>query len=199
MKGVSIKIVLVGDSGVGKTTFINKYVNDKFDHFEPPTLSGGFRKKAIEFPDLNTKVTLNIWDTAGQEKFRAIVSNYYNDADSAIVMYDITSADSLEAAKTWIDEVQKKAPAHVKIYLCGSKSDLDDKRKVPLKVGLETAKEFDALFGETSSKANIGVDETFNTIAREYLLLHKDDALEEPHKSFGIRKGKTSKGKGKCN
>mmetsp|Transcript_26399 Transcript_26399/g.30523 ORF Transcript_26399/g.30523 Transcript_26399/m.30523 type:complete len:88 (+) Transcript_26399:17-280(+) len=77
----TMKVVLIGDSGVGKTTFINKYVTDTFDAFEPPTISGGFRKRQIEFKDLNVKVTLQIWDTAGQEKFKAIVSNYYKDAN----------------------------------------------------------------------------------------------------------------------
>ena len=80
MKNLTMKVVLIGDSGVGKTTLINKYVTDTFDAFEPPTISGGFRKKPIDLKDINVRVTLQIWDTAGQEKFKAIVSNYYKDA-----------------------------------------------------------------------------------------------------------------------
>ena len=80
MRNVTMKVVLIGDSGVGKTTLINKYVHDTFDAFEPSTISGGFRKKVVKFKDLNTNVTLQIWDTAGQERFRSIVSNYYKDA-----------------------------------------------------------------------------------------------------------------------
>ncbi len=84
-KAVSIKIVLIGDSGVGKTTLVNRYVMDTFDPFEPPTLSGGFRTKEVVFEELKTKVSLQIWDTAGQERFKALVENYYKNAQFAIV------------------------------------------------------------------------------------------------------------------
>lgn len=109
-KNVSMKVVLVGDSGVGKTTLINKYVTDTFDAYEPPTISGGFRKKVVELPKLGMKVTLQIWDTAGQERFKSIVGNYYKDANCAVVMYDITSEESFTSAKNWVYEVKSKAP-----------------------------------------------------------------------------------------
>ena len=112
-----MKVVLVGDSGVGKTTLINRYTNDEFDPYEASTISGGFRRKTVELEDLKTKVSLQIWDTAGQERFRAIVSNYYNDSHYAVVMYDITCSDSFDGSKTWIDEVRNKAPENVKIFL----------------------------------------------------------------------------------
>nr|ABY63656.1 Rab GTPase 43 [Euplotes octocarinatus] len=169
MKNVTMKVVLIGDSGVGKTTLINKYVTDTFDAFEPPTISGGFRKKPVELKDLNVRVTLQIWDTAGQEKFKAIVSNYYRDAHCAVVMYDVTCEESFQSAKNWIYEVKSKAPENSKIFLCGGKLDLEDKREVSLQAGHRLAKEHGCLFGENSAKTSIGVVETFEKIARVYV------------------------------
>ena len=198
-KNFAIKIVLIGDSGVGKTTLINRYVSDKFDHYEPPTISGGFRKKVLELPDHNAKVTLQIWDTAGQEKFRAIVGNYYTDARCAVVMYDITSQDSFESTKAWIKEVKNKAPENVMIYLWGSKLDLEDKRGVTLQSGHKLSKEEGAYFGETSSKLNIGVAEVFEKIATEYVEKFAEEESKEAKKTVSLKKPKAGKeGKKGC-
>ena len=116
-KTVTMKVVLIGDSGVGKTTLINRYVMDTFDAFEPPTISGGFRKKDVILDELKARVSLQIWDTAGQEKFKSLVENYYQNAQCAIVVYDITSEESFDAARNWIDEVKEKAPEDVQIFI----------------------------------------------------------------------------------
>eukprot|EP00345_Euplotes_harpa_P009329 CAMPEP_0168341960 /NCGR_PEP_ID=MMETSP0213-20121227/15055_1 /TAXON_ID=151035 /ORGANISM="Euplotes harpa, Strain FSP1.4" /LENGTH=112 /DNA_ID=CAMNT_0008348657 /DNA_START=46 /DNA_END=385 /DNA_ORIENTATION=- len=112
-----MKVVLIGDSGVGKTTLINKYVNDTFDDSSRRPSPEGSGNKVVKLKEMKTNVTLQIWDTAGQERFRSIVSNYYKDAHCAIVVFDITSKESFDAAKTWIDDVKSKAPEKVMIYL----------------------------------------------------------------------------------
>ena len=124
--------------------------------------------KVIKFKDLNTNVTLQIWDTAGQERFRSIVSNYYKDAHWAIVVYDITSRESFDAAKAWIDDVKNKAPENVMIFLWGSKVDLENNRDVSFQSAHKLAKDNGWLFGETSAKTNTGVTETFEKIAKIY-------------------------------
>ena len=124
--------------------------------------------KLVELPKINTKVTLQIWDTAGQEKFKSIVGNYYKDAQCAIVMYDITSDNSFQGAKNWIQEVKGKAPENCFIFLCGSKLDLDDNREVTLQNGHRLSKDEGWLFGETSAKTNISVAEIFTKIAKKY-------------------------------
>ena len=200
---LTMKVVLIGDSGVGKTTLINRYVVDTFDAFEPPTISGGFRKKNVKIDALKTQVSLQIWDTAGQEKFKAIVGNYYKDAQCAIVVYDITAEESFEAARNWIEEVKEKAPEGVIIHLCGSKSDLEDTRRISLVEGYQMAKEYNWLFGETSAKKNVGVHEVFENVAKAYAESSKGKGKSDPNQrrmtlQLDSDKNKDKKGKWKC-
>ena len=124
--------------------------------------------KAVNLEDLLVRVTLHIWDTAGQEKFKAIVSNYYKDAHCAVIMYDITSEESFQSAKNWIYEVKSKAPENCILFLCGGKVDLEENREVTLQAGHKLAKEHGILFGETSAKVNIGIVEMYEKVARIY-------------------------------
>ena len=190
-----MKVVLIGDSGVGKTTIINRYVSDTFDAYEPPTISGGFRKKAVKLPDKNAKVTLQIWDTAGQEKFKSIVGNYYKDAQCAIVMYDITSSESFEAAKNWIKEVQNTAPQDVIISIWGSKVDLEDQRQISFQKGYALANELGGLFGETSAKKNIYVSETFENIAKKFIESHAHKVQDIRRQTLSLEVNNKKKGK----
>ena len=192
-KAWTCKVVLIGDSGVGKTTLINRYVMDNFDAFEPPTISGGFRKKEVIVDEAKTKVSLQIWDTAGQEKFKALVENYYKNAQSAIVVYDITSEESFDAARTWIKEVKEKAPEDVIIFIWGSKSDLDDQRRVELIHGMKLAKENDWLFGETSAKKNIGVQDAFEALAKKYAEIRANKPKDPSRDTITLGKKKEKK------
>ena len=196
-KAVSIKIVLIGDSGVGKTTLVNRYVMDTFDPFEPPTLSGGFRTKEVVFEELKTKVSLQIWDTAGQERFKALVENYYKNAQFAIVWYDITQEESFDAARNWIEEVKEKAPEDVQFYICATKSDLNDQRSIQIVHGIKLAKEYNALFGETSAKKSAGVNEAFEEIARNYVENYDSHAPVADRNDTVHLEGKKTKKKGK--
>ena len=194
---MNIKVVLIGDSGVGKTTLINRYVMDTFDAFEPPTISGGFRRKDVILDELQTRVTLQIWDTAGQEKFKSLVENYYKNAQCAIVVYDITSEESFDTARNWIEEVKEKAPEDVQIFICGSKSDLDDQRRIQIVHGMKMAKEYNALFGETSAKKNIGVSDAFEAMARNFVENSPKNFTSDQRKDTINLNSKLKKGRGK--
>ena len=194
---MNIKVVLIGDSGVGKTTLINRYVMDTFDEFEPPTISGGFRRKDVILDELQTRVTLQIWDTAGQEKFKSLVENYYKNAQCAIVVYDITSEESFDTARNWIEEVKEKAPEDVQIFICGSKSDLDDQRRIQIVHGMKMAKEYNALFGETSAKKNIGVSDAFEAMARNFVENSPKNFTSGQRKDTINLNSKLKKGRGK--
>ncbi|CAI2380664.1 unnamed protein product [Moneuplotes crassus] len=185
LKEVTIKVVLIGDAGVGKTTLINRYLMDTFDPFEPPTLSGGFRTKDVILEDLHTKVTLQIWDTAGQERFRALVENYYREAQFVLVCYEIISEESFDAARNWIEEVKDKAPEEAQFFICGTKSDLNDQRMIQTIHGMRLAKEYNAQFGETSAKKNNGVNEVFEEIAKKYV----ETIKRSPVRSSTIKTG----------
>ena len=194
---MNIQVVLIGDSGVGKTTLINRYVMDTFDAFEPPTISGGFRRKDVILDELQTRVTLQIWDTAGQEKFKSLVENYYKNAQCAIVVYDITSEESFDTARNWIEEVKEKAPEDVQIFICGSKSDLDDQRRIQIVHGMKMAKEYNALFGETSAKKNIGVSDAFEAMARNFVENSPKNFTSDQRKDTINLNSKPKKGRGK--
>ena len=197
----TVKVVLIGDSGVGKTTLIDRYVVDQFDQFNPPTISGGFRKKVIKIPEKNAKVTLQIWDTAGQEKFKAIVGNYYKDANWAIVVYDTTSTESFESAKNWIKEVRETAPEDVMIYLWGSKVDLKDNRQISLNKASSYANNNDLMFGETSAKNNIYVTEVFESIAHKYIVSNEFKQESDRRQTLSLatnQKSNKKKGGWKC-
>ena len=125
------KVVLVGDSGVGKTAFINWFVLDKFDPHSPPTLNVGFRSRVVTLPEEGVKLKLQIWDTAGQEKYKCLTKNYYHDAQAAIVVYDTTDEDTFEQAKKWISEVEESTESDIVFAIVGNKCDLEDQKVVP--------------------------------------------------------------------
>ena len=101
-KIITRKVVLVGDSGVGKTSLIGRFVLDRFDPHSPPSLNVGFRSKTVHLEEENVSIKLQIWDTAGQEKYKSLTRSYYQDAKAAIVVFDITNSTSFEEAKKWI-------------------------------------------------------------------------------------------------
>ena len=117
------KVVILGDSGVGKTSILNRYLFDKFDNSSMPTLGGSFKSKLLNVGEGDIK--LNLWDTAGQEKFKSLTRMYYQDAEAAIIVYDTTFRESFDSAKNWVQDLKQNSTSpDVIIAIVGNKCDL---------------------------------------------------------------------------
>ncbi len=160
----STKIVLLGETGVGKTSIAIRFAQDKFAPYQESTIGAGFLSKIQERPEHMVKY--EIWDTAGQERYRALVPLYYRGANIAIIVYDITAKPSFQQAKIWVNRVQKEHPA-CKIYLVGNKLDDPSKRIIQTDTADKYADEKDIVFMEVSAKTKDNIDELFNIIADE--------------------------------
>jgi len=150
---------------VGKSSVVERFVNNEFFEHHLATIGAAFLTKTIQTDNVDVK--FEIWDTAGQERYRSLASMYYRDAAAALVMYDITARDSLDAAKTWIGELQKQQQPPLVIALAGNKLDLEQKRVVASDIGIQTAKDMGCIFMETSAKTGEHVQEIFSAIARK--------------------------------
>jgi len=164
------KLVLLGESAVGKSSLVLRFVKDQFDDFRESTIGAAFLTQTISIDD-NTTVKFEIWDTAGQERYKSLAPMYYRNANAAVVVYDITQASSLDKAKSWIKELQRQANENIIIALAGNKLDLvtsqPDKRAVATEEAEAYAKESGLLFFETSAKTSEGVRELFTSIAKK--------------------------------
>ncbi|XP_045890670.1 ras-related protein Rab-37-like isoform X2 [Micropterus dolomieu] len=170
------KTILVGDSGVGKTSLLVQYDQGKFIPGSfTATVGIGFTNKVVDVDNL--KVKLQIWDTAGQERFRSVTHAYYRDAQALLLIYDITSKQSFDNIRAWLSEVHEYAQKDVVIMLLGNKSDMAAERAVKMEDGEKLAKEYGVPFMETSAKTGVNVDLAFLAIAKE--LKHR--ATQQPN------------------
>lgn len=166
----SHKVVLLGQTAVGKTCLISRFVSNIFLQNFVPTLGGTFHSKEIKYETIKKRIKLEIWDTAGQEKYRSITKMYYKDASAAIIVYDITRRDTFEEIKNfWIDEVKENAPEGLLIFIVGNKSDYYEYEEVPKKEAEDFAKSIKSEFKETSAKEGTGVEELFYEIGLKIL------------------------------
>eukprot|EP00455_Lapot_gusevi_P000001 TRINITY_DN0_c0_g1_i1.p1 TRINITY_DN0_c0_g1~~TRINITY_DN0_c0_g1_i1.p1 ORF type:complete len:213 (-),score=68.37 TRINITY_DN0_c0_g1_i1:269-907(-) len=160
------KLVLIGDSGVGKSCLLLRFADDNFTDSYISTIGVDFRFRTVSIDKKTVK--LQIWDTAGQERFRTITSAYYRGADGIILVYDVTSMESFEHVEEWLGEVNRYATENTTKLLVGNKADMSDKR-----VSEETARRFADKLGipfiETSAKNATNVDAAFLTMARELI------------------------------
>eukprot|EP01095_Lingulamoeba_sp_RSL-Kostka_P006775 TRINITY_DN2144_c0_g1_i2.p1 TRINITY_DN2144_c0_g1~~TRINITY_DN2144_c0_g1_i2.p1 ORF type:complete len:206 (+),score=35.54 TRINITY_DN2144_c0_g1_i2:58-675(+) len=150
------KIIVVGDSGVGKTCLIKQFTQHIFYESNQSTISTdlGMRDEII-----NGKPTkLHIWDTAGQEQYRSIVTAYYRNSYGAIIVFDMTRRDSFQNANTWLQELKKHAGDQVRVILVGNKADCEYMRAVTTKEAEEYAEYYNLLYYETSAKTSLNVD-----------------------------------------
>ena len=167
------KVIIIGDSNVGKTSLLFRYVYNQFDTNSMPTLGAGFKSKEISWIDKSQQtqtVKVQIWDTAGQEKFDALTKMYFKNTEAAIIVYDVTHDLSFEKAQKWvkdINETEATDHCHVLKFLVGNKSDLDDEKVVGFNKGAEYAKQIGASFHEVSAKDNVGIIELFEDIGRK--------------------------------
>merc|ERR1711988_192510 len=159
------KLVLIGDSGVGKSCLLLRFADDTYTESYISTIGVDFKIRTIQLDGKTIK--LQIWDTAGQERFRTITSSYYRGAHGIIVVYDITDADSFGNVKQWLEEIQRYACEGVNKLMVGNKCDLASKRKVEKKQAEVFASKLGIPFLETSTKTNNNVESAFMRMASE--------------------------------
>lgn len=166
----SIKIVLVGESGVGKTSIIERYIYESFDNSTESTLAAGFSRKELKFPELNISLSLDLWDTAGQEIYRAIAKTYYKNAAIAILVYDITRKDSFdEMCNYWYKQIKESGEKDVIFGIAGNKCDMFVEQKISEKEGKEFADKIGAVFSLCSAKGSIGINDLFLGVTKKYI------------------------------
>ena len=179
----SCKVVLLGESGVGKTSIISQFVNKTFNHDEMSTTGATFASKTLYFEQYNKSICFEIWDTAGQEKFKALTKVFYKDASIVILVYDITRQESFVQLKEyWVKEVKEQAPKKIIIVIAANKMDLYEREVIDEETGRSLAKEIGALFASISAKNRDGIEELFFEVGNSYLnpnYLYSDEALEE--------------------
>jgi len=177
------KIIIVGDSGVGKTSLLNMYVNQRFTQQYRATVGADFMAKEVMIDD--RMVTLQIWDTAGQERFQSLGGAFYRGADCCVIVYDITNAKSFESLDTWRDEFllqgAPKDPENFPFVLLGNKVDRDSDRKVPTAKAQTWCKNHgDIPLFEVSAKGNTMVDDAFQVIAKSASTQQKEEEIYFP-------------------
>jgi len=159
------KLLLIGDSGVGKSCLLLRFADDTYTESYISTIGVDFKIRTI---DLDAKtIKLQIWDTAGQERFRTITSSYYRGAHGIIVVYDTTDLESFNNVKQWLHEIDRYASENVNKLLVGNKSDLTSKRAVSYEQAKEFADSLGIAFIETSAKSSTNVEKAFMTMASQ--------------------------------
>ena len=159
---VTLKFIILGDSGVGKTNLLLRYVGESFSENYIATLGIDFKMKNIIYNDV--KIALQIWDTAGQERFRSITKSFLKGTDGIIFMYDISKKDSFLNLKNWIAEIDNSKLPDVKFIICGNKIDLEENRQVTEEMKKKLSKEFETDIIEISAKKGIKIEEPFDML-----------------------------------
>ncbi|KAJ2472509.1 ras GTPase [Coemansia sp. RSA 2322] len=159
------KLLLIGDSGVGKSCLLLRFADDTYTESYISTIGVDFKIRTIELEGKTVK--LQIWDTAGQERFRTITSSYYRGAHGIIVVYDVTDTETFSDVKQWLQEIDRYASEGVNKLLVGNKSDLEDARQVDYTAAKEFADALGLSFLETSAKSSTNVEQAFLTMAKQ--------------------------------
>ncbi|XP_063781058.1 ras-related protein Rab-10-like [Pseudophryne corroboree] len=186
-KKLLTKLVMAGDSNVGKTCIVSRYTDNTIPSYIS-TVGIDFKTKTINIDDAELK--LQIWDTAGQERFHTLSVSYFRGAQGFVLVYDITNPDSFENTSLWMKDITMKAGEEVEVVLLGNKCDMEDKREVSKERGEKLAWEYGIPFYETSAKENINIENAFYRLSeaiyakRSSLLIDQNVVdLREPKKS----------------
>eukprot|EP01083_Nonionella_stella_P084985 235349_1 len=172
-----VKLLMIGDSGVGKSCLVLRFSNDEFTSSFITTIGIDFKIKTMEID--GKRVKLQLWDTAGQERFRTITNAYYRGAHGVLLVYDVTDEHSFMNMRGWMNNIEQHASDHIAKVIIGNKCDMMDDRVVPSDKGKALALEYNAPFYETSAKNNINVTKVFVDIARTVIKQHFSDDTEE--------------------
>ena len=200
-KNITCKVVLVGDAGVGKTCIIQRYVNNKYKEENESTIATSYTYKSLEFKEYNKAISFDIWDTAGQELYRALAKNFYLNASIGIMVYDIRRKESFESIKDyWYEQLKVSGEDNMVLAIAGNKCDLFIEEKVPEAEAKNFAKEIGAVFRLTSCKDSIGIDDLFKECGEKYLLdnnLINATGNYKKTKTFSLKKNEEKKKKKK--
>ena len=176
-----IKIVVVGDSGVGKTNLIKRFISNEFSENIKATIGVEFMSKTYRINKHLFKI--EIWDTAGQERYKSITAVYYKGAKGALVVYDTTDQTTFDNIDKWMQEIKDKTSKDIKLMIIGNKIDLKEEREVKNEEALKKAQSFGIPLMETSALDTTNVKEAFNDLLKE---IYKDmkDNLNKPENKF---------------
>ena len=166
------KIVLIGDTSVGKTNILSKYLSNEFDPDSKATVGVEFGTK--DFKIGNNIVKVQIWDTAGQERYRSITNAYYKGAKGSLLVYDITNPKTFESLDKWISDLKTNAEEKISIVLIGNKTDLEDQRKITTEQGKEKAEFYKLAFIETSALNGNNIEKAFNELITDVYKNHHE-------------------------
>ncbi|KAK9238368.1 ras family-domain-containing protein [Lipomyces kononenkoae] len=193
---ILIKLLLIGDSGVGKSCLLLRFSEDSFTPSFITTIGIDFKIRTIDLD--GKRIKMQIWDTAGQERFRTITTAYYRGAMGILLVYDVTDEKSFNNIRNWFSNVEQHASEGVNKLLIGNKCDWEEKRAVSTEQGKALANELGIPFIEASAKANINVEEAFVSLARQ-IKQRVDLASEpQPNNNIDISSGQKSSSAGKC-
>ena len=183
----SFKVVLVGESGVGKTSIITQFIDQTFQEDQQSTTGGTFSTKSVVCDNGKT-LKFEIWDTAGQERYRALTKMFYKDANAAVLVYDITRKDSFEEIQNyWSNQIKESSPPGIILAVAANKSDLIDHEAVDEEQARKFAEELGAIFVSTTATQIDPVNDLFIQIAKKYTgsneikIKEDDDAQEQPN------------------
>ena len=182
------KVLLIGNSDVGKSSLILRYVDQIWNDVFVPTIGVDFKVKSLEVD--KKLVKMQIWDTAGQERFRNVISSYFKGAHGILLIYDITAKDSFKELENWLGEVESNANSQVLKILIGNKCDLEDRREISKDEGEAFAMRNGMQFMETSAKLNTNVNEAFEALAKIMVeSSNKRNAINFEKKTIKVDKG----------
>ena len=194
------KLILIGDSCVGKSNILLKYLKNEFDPNSRATVGVEFGTKNIIIN--NKKIKIQIWDTAGQERYRSITSAYYKGAKGALIVYDITRKCTFDNIDKWISDLKLNGDKNICIVILGNKSDLDDKREVSKGEGIKKSEMYKTAFLETSALNgdNIGkaFDEIIDQIIQNNKSFFEDNNKKEMDKGVNLNDSNKDNDKKKC-
>ena len=166
------KIVLIGDTSVGKTNILSKYLSNEFDPDSKATVGVEFGTR--DFQIENNKVKVQIWDTAGQERYRSITNAYYKGAKGSLLVYDITNPKTFENLDKWLSDLKSNAEEKISVVLIGNKSDLEEERQISIEQGKEKAAFFKLAFMETSALNGNNIEKAFNELITDVYKNHHE-------------------------
>ena len=184
------KIILVGDTSVGKTNILSRYINDKFSETSKSTVGVELATKVERYN--NKKIKIQIWDTAGQERYKSITTSYYKGAKGAFIVYDITKKESFKNVDKWIKDLKEFGDEDVTILIIGNKCDLEDEREVSIEEVKKKAELFDIGYCETSALKAKNIDYAFQTLIK--LVAEKMEKEKNGENKYGNQSNVISTG-----